>query len=83
MMDSVITNLVTVQKSFFPITFAEFYSPVTGREIEGPTKAGVFEIRNSVIKAAIHSVIIAKTNRCLRLSGPIPYLIHISIPHDG
>ena len=45
MMDSVTTNLVTVQKSISPVSFAEFYLPETGHEIEGSTKSSVFEIR--------------------------------------
>src|SRR5712691_13452938 len=34
MMDSVITNLVTVQKRISPVSFADSYLPVTGHEIE-------------------------------------------------
>jgi hypothetical protein len=79
MMHGVIANLMTIQKSISPVSFAESYLPITGNEIEGSTEAGVFEIRNSMVKAAKHSVIIAKTDGGLRLSRPIPYLIHISI----
>jgi hypothetical protein len=78
-MDRVITNLVTVQKGISPVSSAGFYLPETGHQIEGSTKPAIFEIRNSVIKAAIHSVIIGETNRGLCLSRPNPSPLHISI----
>lgn len=39
--------------------------------------------RGRQMKTNPHPVIIAKTNRCLRLSRPLPYLIHIASLASG